>query len=403
MGSFFARFLQAPPSFWAVAVFALVCVLLLLLRPLLRQSRARGGADPGQVYRAQLKALEGELERGLIEPAQYDTTRAEIARRLLAHKGAAETGPGPRGASRALALALVLGLGGGGLGLYGFLGQPGLPDQPLAARRALPDQATLEARLPAPVDPVVDARDAQLLDRLRATLAQNPEAQGYLLLANSMKSLRNFPEAHAAQGQALALLGDEARAAQHTDWAELMVFAAGGMVSREAKAALEVALEADPKDPRARYYIGVALAQTGQPQAALSEWAGILRDAPPGAGYSVQLLRDMRSLAEQAGLELAPQFAAPKLPALDAETVAAAQEMSDEDRQQMIGGMVARLEERLATEGGTPPDWARLIRALRVTGEETRAAAIAAEAQGKFAQSPEAVELIRQALEESLQ
>ena len=48
--------------------------------------------------------------------------------------------------------------------------------------------------------------------------------------------------------------------------------------------------------------------------------------------------------------------------------VAAAGEMSEADRKEMIRGMVTQLSDRLATEGGPPAEWARLIRALGVFG-----------------------------------
>lgn len=50
----------------------------------------------------------------------------------------------------------------------------------------------------------------------------------------------------------------------------------------------------------------------------------------------------------------------------------------------MIGGMVDRLAARLASEGGPPQDWARLIHALRVLGRGTEAADVTAEARRAF-------------------
>ena len=50
----------------------------------------------------------------------------------------------------------------------------------------------------------------------------------------------------------------------------------------------------------------------------------------------------------------------------------------------MIEGMVAQLGERLATEGGTPEEWAQLISSLAVLGRKDEAQAIYAEALAKF-------------------
>jgi cytochrome c-type biogenesis protein CcmH len=70
--------------------------------------------------------------------------------------------------------------------------------------------------------------------------------------------------------------------------------------------------------------------------------------------------------------------------------------MTPEERMDMIRGMVAGLSDRLATEGGSPDEWARLIRAYGVLGETDRAAAIWAEAQQVFPVE-EAIAPIREA------
>ncbi len=79
--------------------------------------------------------------------------------------------------------------------------------------------------------------------------------------------------------------------------------------------------------------------------------------------------------------------------------VGAAADMSEEDRQQMIRGMVERLADRLAEEGGPPEDWARLIAALGVLGETDRARSIWQEAQTRFAEAPAALAQLRGAAE----
>ena len=75
----------------------------------------------------------------------------------------------------------------------------------------------------------------------------------------------------------------------------------------------------------------------------------------------------------------------------------AAEDMSPEQRQEMIGGMVARLEARLADQGGTPEEWARLISSLGVLGQTDHARDIWTEAQTRFAASPEALQTVRAA------
>ena len=82
------------------------------------------------------------------------------------------------------------------------------------------------------------------------------------------------------------------------------------------------------------------------------------------------------------------------MPGPSAEDVENAAEMSQEEQQEMIRGMVEQLNERLATEGGTPTEWARLISVLGVLGETERAQAIWDEAQTVFAGKEAALEEI---------
>jgi cytochrome c-type biogenesis protein CcmH len=62
-----------------------------------------------------------------------------------------------------------------------------------------------------------------------------------------------------------------------------------------------------------------------------------------------------------------------KPPALDSETMAAAQDMSAQDQQAMIRTMVDGLEERLAANPDDLDGWLRLIRSRAVLGEAGKA------------------------------
>jgi cytochrome c-type biogenesis protein CcmH len=110
----------------------------------------------------------------------------------------------------------------------------------------------------------------------------------------------------------------------------------------------------------------------------------------------------IEDLAARAGVryELPPRQAAPMAPSgPSAGDVEAAEDMDPEARREMIRGMVARLSDRLATEGGTAQDWARLINAYGVLGEAEQAGRIWAEAQTVFADSPERLATVRAAAE----
>lgn len=61
---------------------------------------------------------------------------------------------------------------------------------------------------------------------------------------------------------------------------------------------------------------------------------------------------------------------------------------------EMIGGMVEGLSSRLATEGGPPEDWARLITSLAIMGNPDQALAIFNNAMEVFGDDPGARDII---------
>ncbi|QDL93111.1 c-type cytochrome biogenesis protein CcmI [Paroceanicella profunda] len=393
-----------------------------LARPLLggaRGAEARAEYDK-RVYRDQMSEIDRDQARGVLSAEEAEAARAEVGRRLLAvdteaaRSGA--TGPvrAPAAASRGLALGLVLAVGLGAVGLYAGLGTPELPDLPLSARQDMrPGQDRVEAMLAdAGITPEPPAtQDAtqltELVVRLRAVLSerQNDE-RGHRLLVGALAQLHRYAEARVAQARVLAIAGDAATARDHADLAELMILAANGYVSPEAEQAIGAALQADPGDKPSRYYAGLAMVQNSEPQGAWNLWTALLKEGPPDAPWVQAIARQLPSLATALGRDL-PELPAPPqpvgpaagapLPGPDAEAMRNARDMDPAAREEMIRGMVDGLSRRLATEGGSAQEWARLIRSLGILGERDRAAAIWAEARATFAADPAAMTDLRAA------
>jgi cytochrome c-type biogenesis protein CcmH len=301
------------------------------------------------------------------------------------------------------------------LGLYRYLGAPGLEDRPIARRiaeaealrRDRPDQAAAEAEalaagaLPAISEP--DPAYGELIGRLREAVAERPDdLQGQQLLMRHEAGLGNFAAASAAQARVVALMGDEASADDYAALAELQVMAAAGYVAPEAEAALAAALARDPGHGSARYYLGLLEAQTGRPDRAFRLWRDLLEEGPETAPWVAPVREQIDLLAAAAGVRYQPPEALQPPETLagpDADAIAAAGAMSAEDRDAMIRGMVDRLGTRLAEAGGTPAEWARLINALGVLGETENARAVYAEARGSFAGQDAALAELRVAAE----
>ena len=164
-----------------------------------------------------------------------------------------------------------------------------------------------------------------------------------------------------------------------------MIMAAGGYVSPEAESVLQRALERDPNDGKARYYSGLMFAQSGRQDVAFRLWRDLLATSAPTDPWVPPIRAQIEEAAAWAGVDYTlPELAGgPALAGPDADAVAAASDMTTEERQEMIGNMVAQLSERLATEGGSAQEWAQLIGALGVLGDTDRARAVWGEARSE--------------------
>lgn len=385
--------------FWVVAI-GMVCIVLVSIWAAMRSAGAETGAVPSDVavYKAQLLAVENDVERGVVTAEEGARLRAEVARRLLAadRGGVTQLQAAPQGATIVAAVAAAAVIAGGTFAGYVWLGVPGYDDLPLKTRLAQaeeyyenrPGQAEAEAALPVSAAPEITEEFAQLMTQLRAAVASRPDDQrGLALLVRNEGNLGNFPAAYAAQAQLAAARGADVRANDITGIAHYMILAAGGYVSPEAETHLIEALDIDPAHPTARYYVGVMHRQTGRPDLAFGLWRVLLRQSQPGAPWVPPIRAEIMNVAADAGIQysLPAEGAAPTAGrGPNADDVAAASDMSPTDQMQMIAGMVNGLSSRLAEEGGTPAEWAQLIRALGVLGQRDQAAAIWGEAQEVF-------------------
>ena len=235
------------------------------------------------------------------------------------------------------------------------------------------------------------------MDRLRTTVAERPDdLQGHQLLARNEASLGNFIAAYTAQARVIELMGPGATAKAWTDYADMLILAAGGYVSPQAEDALSRALQIDPRNGVARYYIGLMLNQIGRPDQAFAMWQQLLAEGPRDAPWIDPVLAQIEETAFRAGITNFSLPPAITLPGPSQEQIDAAGEMSVEDRSAMIAGMVEGLSDRLATEGGPPEDWARLITSLGVLDQEQQAIAVYNNALQVFADEDDAIRIIRQ-------
>lgn len=393
-------------GFW-IAAAVMVAMVALVLVQAIRHGRAQSLAAPGAedvaVYRDQLAEVDRDLARGTLAAAEAARLKTEISRRLLAADARRASGAPARTTGAGLALlALALALAGA-VALYAQLGVPTYGDLPLSRRLALsdeamrnrPDQATAEAAAPKmQAAPQVDPKMMELIQQLRQVVKDHPDdPKGLQFLAKYEGMLGNFQAAVAAQTHLIAVRGDQATGEDHASLAELMILAAGGVVTPEAEAELMAALAKDPKDAPARYYSGLMFLQVGRPDRTFELWKPLLDEGPQDAPWIGPIRDQIQDVAAAAGI----RFQLPSAKGPNAQDMAAAAQMSAEDRQAMIEGMVGGLETRLMADGGSVEDWAKLINALGVLGQADRAKAAYDKAKAAFVDQPGALSALQAA------
>ncbi len=419
--------------FWLTIALVALVIVAILARTILRHNSDDAPLAEQfdmQIYRDQLDEVERDLVRGTITKEEAERTRVEVSRRLLLADRAAKTAKtqktAPNSATYTAIIFSTLMVIGGGFVAYDMLGVnvPGkalYADMPLSSRIAAADerretrasQAEIEAKLPLWSGPPANAPQdyVEQIAKLRSAVAGNLEdLQGQELLSIHEARLGNYVAAHKAMSRVIALKGAEATAEDFSQYADILILSANGEVSPEAESALRQALRRDPQNKVARYYSGLMYAQIGRPDRAFRLWHDLLHEGPADALWMPPVRAQIGRLAAMAGVDyILPELVVPApfslgsaLAGPSAEDMAAAADMSAEDRAVMIDGMVAQLSARLANEGGTVTEWVQLIGALTSLGQVNRAAAVWEEAQIVFERDTAALVRIRSAMRAGL-
>jgi cytochrome c-type biogenesis protein CcmH len=350
-----------------------VAAVLAVLWPLTRKPRTDLAGSDLVVYQDQLGEIDRDRSAGLIGDVEAEAARIEVSRRLLAAADAQAPVPKetqPLWHRRAAAVAALVVLLLLPVGLYAALGSPDIPGQPAYARAAVPPEHQTVANL---------------IGQIEERLAQNPnDGTGWQLIGPVYMRLGRFDDAVVAFRKLLALNGETA--GRLTALGEALVGAANGVVTDEAKKSFERAVALDPREPKARFFLGLADEQDGNAATAAAKWRALLQDAPPDAPW-VPFVRN--SLARVTG-----EPAEGAAPGPSPKEMAAAQNMPEAQRTEMIRGMVTKLADRLHADGNDVEGWLRLVRAYAVLGERDQAKGAAADARKALVEHPDEIKRI---------
>jgi cytochrome c-type biogenesis protein CcmH len=341
---------------WIILLAMTAAAVMVVLWPLSRHSAVRGQADPNiQFYRDQIAEIERDQDRGVLLPGEAEAARAEAGRRLLRATGMQETAFAAVGepalrrrrAVSALALSVIPILA---IALYGAHGSPHILERPVAG---------------ASRDPAKAPDIATAVAQIESHLAQNPQdGRGWEVLAPVYLRMGRVDDAVKAYEAALRHLGEDAD--RLSNYGEAIVMSRSGLVSAEAQAAFEKAVRLDQSAAKARFFLARAAEQDGKVAKARTAYAELLSISPADAPWTPLVKEQLARLgAPQAGSGEAdaPQTGVPD-----------------------IARMVAGLAERLESQGGSPEEWARLMRSYAVLGQRDKAEAAAQRARQVLAQ-----------------
>lgn len=346
------------------------------------------------VYRDQLGEIDRDIERGVLSIEQAKAARIEVQRRILAadqrikQQSEDQKVATTHGGLRTIAAAVMVAFIAGGLGLYLDLGSPTMPDRPIASR----------------IDEINAVRQAevanddrkQVLNRAVSDLSQqlleNPNnLKAWELLGASLMALGRPEEAQTAFLEAVKLSGRNGD--YLAMYAESLVRSSNGQINALSRGVLNEAATTDSTDPRIQYYLGLADAQDGDIAAAVDRWIALANSAPADAGWLPMVVARINDAALAQGIDIKGrlnlQQGIARGPSQD--DIEAAQQLTPEERQQMIVSMVEGLAERLETEPNNPDGWARLMQAYMVLGKTDDALSAYQKAGEVFADQPELV------------
>jgi cytochrome c-type biogenesis protein CcmH len=266
------------------------------------------------IFTDQLSEVDRDEARGVISGEDAEAARTEIKRRMLGANKDRMSEPSDSEKGQGILIASALLVPVLAALIYVQIGSLGMPSVPFAERQQAQQNDNSEL--------------VALVGELKQRLAEDPnggETRGWELLGTTSMNMGRFDDAVRAFGVVTSREG--ASSGQFSRYAEALISAENGIVTPEARAAINTAMELDPLNPAASYYGALALEQDGQ-----------ILDA-----------RKMLLEREAAG------------------------EMSEEDRGAFIRSMVARLAERMEDEPENLDGWLQLARAYMVLGETENA------------------------------
>ncbi|WP_164116289.1 tetratricopeptide repeat protein [Sphingorhabdus sp. Alg239-R122] len=273
-----------------------------------------------------------------------------------------------------------------------------------------PSDATANA--PAAEAPDVDT----VIANLEKKLQEEPDnAEGWRMLGWSYFETERFAEAATAMKRATTL--DPENAEYFSMLGEALVLGGNNPnIAPDARAAFARALELDPEDARARYFVAAAKDIDGKHTEAIDDWFALLADTPADAPYAEDIRRVIRNVGKERGIEVekrlagtsnapppppfkttGPDVATGAIPGPTQQQMRDAAQLPQGQQEKMIRDMVEGLDTRLSKNPNDARGWIMLMRSRVALGETAKAQKAYTDAQRTFRNNGAELKQIKEA------
>jgi cytochrome c-type biogenesis protein CcmH len=286
-----------------------------------------------RTYRQQLLEIDQEIAAGHITTADAAAARLETERRLAAALRQDPQDYVITQSPRNFGVGGILMMMGLSLAIYANMGRPDLVPPPQAQ---------------SPQEGV-----GQMIAALEKRVLANPgDAEGWAMLGWAQGKTGQMDKSIQSYEQAVKQAPDDAQFIVGLGEA---LRAKDGHIGPRAKSLFEQALALSPKMPNARFYLGLAAAEAGDAEGALSQFEVLAAQGGLQPTDQAVLRRHIEALGAKTGRNVEAA-----LKKLDQAVVAPSDDMS------RIDGMIAKLAQRLSDQPDDVQGWKMLIKSLSV-------------------------------------
>lgn len=257
--------------FWVALAGLVIVALAFLLPPLLGRYRNISGEHAAMnvaLYREQFAELERDLNNGSLNAEQYEESRRELERRLLADAQTEDVATTP-GRNMPLAALLLVAVPLAAVLLYLKLGSP----QAVAPQQIDVSSMGAGHATGGQLDPLVEKLAVRLRDKTPN------DGEGWVLLAHSYIEMGRFPDAVRAFEKAVKLVPADAQLL--ADYADAQAMMNNRRFDGKPAELIKQALAADASNPKALMLAGSEAFERKDYAHSVDYWEKLLKLLPP--------------------------------------------------------------------------------------------------------------------------